>query len=156
MGSATQVDHSRLAVGCPRSCQPLWSPGYAAALPHTPEGAGRRNNSDVPRCRASQPPFWQLLQVGPQPQSAGSFLRRWIRSPTVTVGVQPRPWRRRLARDAAPDSATAVQAALVSSPFPSRGGFRRPRFPGGRWGQGEKEGGDREQGTGAPEPQASV
>lgn len=88
--------------------QPLWSPGYAAAPQHTPDGTGRRNNSEVPMYAASQPPVRQPLQVGPQPQSAGSFLGRWIRSPSVTGGVQPQTLRCRLAPNVAPDLATTV------------------------------------------------
>lgn len=68
--------------------------------------------------------------MGPQPQSAGSFPKRRIRSPTVTEGVQPRPLRCRLAPDSAPDSATAVQAALGFQPFPFSRRLSEPAVPG--------------------------
>lgn len=42
-----------MAVECTHSCQPLWSPEYTA-LQHTPDGTGRRNNSDFPS-RCTQP-----------------------------------------------------------------------------------------------------
>jgi hypothetical protein len=66
---------NRMAVECARSCQPLWSPGYAAAPQHTPDGTGRRNNSQQRRpavCSLSATP-----RAAPTSGSSASKCRKF-------------------------------------------------------------------------------
>ena len=127
-------------------CQPLSSPGYAAAPQQTPDGKGGRNKSRLLG--------WGSPSVSPrQPTSGSSFskCRNFSQGlnpvPTATVGVVPPTSRRRPTLGAAPDSAAAVRSSLSpSSPFPLSRWLSAPLS----WGRevGKRESGDRERGLG--------